>query len=205
MVTLNILLLLKHEYIKEEGLKEDLEIMLKLLMYLMMMFLSMRFLLEVKNAFDCQCRRMSASTVVPDNGNLDKNSSNLNVQKKNLEEGENGIKYFEENGKKFANFEFGEGVVEVPVNTRDEYHNKVLKFYTKRYESYQKEQERKKAEELEEIERNKEKEKKKKKDKTEKESKKEQKKEENNGWRWRFRIGNSRKKDVIKEKEEEMK
>ena len=67
LVAMNILLLCKYEYFKEdEEIKEELEVGLMLIVLLMAMLLVMRFLCEIKYTFECRCERLSSS-VQPEN------------------------------------------------------------------------------------------------------------------------------------------
>ena len=58
-----MLLLCKHEYLTDhQGLKAELEIYMKLLVYFMVILLILRLVAEIKNAVDCKC---NSSSVVP--------------------------------------------------------------------------------------------------------------------------------------------
>ena len=99
------------------------------------MLLVMRFFLEIKVAFDCPCKRVSPSTVVPDNGNkLDENNNGIERARNN-------------NGNKVVNFDFGYGIVQIPEDVKDERQNKIIAYFTKKHEKYQEEEERRKEEE----------------------------------------------------------
>ena len=87
LVGMNVLLLCKYEYFKnDEYVKEELEIGLMLVVLLMAMLLVMRFLCEIKEAVNCKCERLSSS-VQPENGDKKKskkkNKKNKNTKNKN--------------------------------------------------------------------------------------------------------------------------
>ena len=63
LIGVNVLLLLKHEYLAEkEELAVELEIYMKLLVYFMLILLVLRLVAEIKNALECKC---NGSSVVP--------------------------------------------------------------------------------------------------------------------------------------------
>ena len=62
LIGLNILLLCQHDFfVADEAMQVELELYMKLLVYLMMILLLLRFLAEIKVAIECKC----GSTVVP--------------------------------------------------------------------------------------------------------------------------------------------
>ena len=63
LIGVNMLLLLKHEYLAEkEELAVELEVYMKLLVYFMLILLVLRLVVELKNAVECKC---NSSSVVP--------------------------------------------------------------------------------------------------------------------------------------------
>ena len=63
LIGVNVLLLLKHEYLAEkEELAVELEVYMKLLVYFMLILLVLRLVAEIKKAVECKC---NSSSVVP--------------------------------------------------------------------------------------------------------------------------------------------
>ena len=73
-VGLNVILLCRYEYLVDnEAFQQEVEIYSKLLVYLMLILLCLRMLVEIKEAIDCKC---SSNTVVPSATLADKKSKN---------------------------------------------------------------------------------------------------------------------------------
>ena len=84
-IAVNVLLLLKHEYLLgKKELEVELEIYMKLLVYFMLILLLLRLLAEIKNALDCKC---NSTSVVPAETTNEKKKKGKN-KKKEEKEGE---------------------------------------------------------------------------------------------------------------------
>ena len=50
------------------------------------------------------------------------------------EEENERVRYFEQDGIKYIHLPFQDGIVQVPKNSKDDYENRVLQYYLRKYE-----------------------------------------------------------------------